>query len=197
MWIDWVNRWRYYPSQTDVCVNVNTAQWEGFSPAGTQMTEKVFPTGIPIWGELESPKMGKGGAYHLGVSIPSLRGGAVMAASNPFHLLSKQGTGCQDRDVHRELPGSHCLTRTRLLFFLSFFPGGAGNQAQDSSRARSVLFQINVTLGLSRLHVKAQGRSLLLRILPFPELPGYCHELRVPFLSVSLAHLWAAHMSRN
>lgn len=92
MWRDWVNRWRYYPSQTDVCVNVNTAQWEGFSPAGTQMTEKVFPTGIPIWGELDSPKMGRGGAYHLGVSIPSLRGGAVMAASNPLHLVSKQGT---------------------------------------------------------------------------------------------------------
>lgn len=95
-------------------------------------------------GRTRVPQNGEGGAYHLGVSIPSLRGGTVMAASNPFHLLSKQGTGCQDRDVHRELPGSHCLTRTRLLFFLSFFPGGAGNQAQDSSRARSVLFQINV-----------------------------------------------------
>lgn len=160
MWIDWVNRWRYYPSQTDVCVNVNTAQWEGFSPAGTQKTEKVFPTGIPTWGELESPKMGRGGAYHLGVSIPSLRSGAVMAASNPLHLVSKQGTGCQDRDVHRELPGSHCLIRKRLLFFLSFFPGGAGNQVQDSSRARSVLSQRNVTLGLSPLHVMSRHRAV-------------------------------------
>lgn len=168
-----------------------------FLPCWDPDDREGFPHRHSHMGRTRVPQNGEGGAYHLGVSIPSLRGGAVMAASNPFHLLSKQGTGCQDRDVHRELPGSHCLTRTRLLFFLSFFPGGAGNQAQDSSRARSVLFQINVTLGLSPLHVKAQGRSLLLRILPFPELPGYCHELRVPFLSVSLAHLWAAHMSRN
>lgn len=98
-------------------------------------------------GRARVPQTGEEGAYHLGVSIPSSRGGAIMAASNPLHPVSKQGTGCQDREVHKEIPGSHCLIRTHLLFSLFFFPGGAGNQAQDSSRARSVLSQRNITLG--------------------------------------------------
>lgn len=76
----------YYPSQIDVGVNV---QSEGFSPAEAQMTEEALPAGIPIRREQESlhppPAPQLGGKYHLSVSIPSPRGRAIIATSNPLH----------------------------------------------------------------------------------------------------------------
>lgn len=135
-------------------------------------------------GRARVPQTGERGAYHLGVSIPSPRGGAIMAASNPLHRVSKQGTGCTQRTTRMALP--HQDTSFTLSLFLYWW---CWESSPGLITCRPVLAQRNVTLGLSPLHVKAQGHSLLLRILPFPELPGHCHKLRVPFLSVSLAHL--------
>lgn len=57
----------------------------GFLPCWDLDNREGFPHRHFHMGSARVPQTGERGAYHLGVGIPSPRGGAIMAASNPLH----------------------------------------------------------------------------------------------------------------